>query len=160
MALRRVANPPNPFESVQRDWLGEPPAVQLDVYEETAASILAENDSPDVGFRWSVNPYRGCQHACAYCYARLTHEYLGYGAGTDFDSKIIVKTNAAELLDAAFSRRTWNSEFVAFSGVTDCYQPLESVYRLTRRCMEVCLKHANPCVIVTKSYLVVRDAEL
>lgn len=160
MALRRVSNPPNPYESVHRDYLDEPPAASLEVYEETAASILSENDSPDLSFRYSVNPYRGCQHACAYCYARPTHEYLGYGAGSDFDSKIVVKTNAAALLDAALRRASWTRELIAFSGVTDCYQPIEAVYCVTRRCLEVCLAHANPCAIVTKSFLVARDADL
>lgn len=157
---RLVANPPNPFDSAQREWLGEPPPVKVEVYEEHARSILATNDSPDVGFTWSVNPYRGCQHSCAYCYARPTHEYLGLGAGTDFDSKITAKVNAPELLDAALSRKSWKHETIAFSGVTDCYQPLESVYELTKRCLEICLKHRNPAGVVTKSFLVARDVEL
>lgn len=160
MALRRVANPPNPYESAHREYLEEPPAVALEVFEETAASIISENDSPDIPFRYSANPYRGCQHACAYCYARPTHEYLGYGAGSDFESKIVAKVNAAELLDATLRKRTWQPASIAFSGVTDCYQPIESVYEITRRCMEVCLARRNPVGIVTKSYLVVRDAEL
>lgn len=158
--MKRVSNPPNPYESAVREWLEEPPAVRVEVYEETAKSILSENDSPDLPFRWSVNPYRGCQHACAYCYARPYHEYLGLGAGTDFDSKLVVKVNAPDLLDEAFSRRGWGGESVNFSGVTDCYQPLEAVWGLTRRCLEVCLRHRNPAAIVTKSYLVRRDAEL
>ena len=95
---RPVSNPPNPWQSVHAEWLGEPPAAELEVFEEEARSIIAENESPDVGFRYSVNPYRGCFHACAYCYARPTHQYLGWGAGTDFDRKIVVKINAPELL--------------------------------------------------------------
>lgn len=158
--MRRVANPPNPFTAEHREFVGEPPPVQLEVYEEHARSILSENDSPDISFRWSVNPYRGCQHACAYCYARPTHEYLGLGAGTDFDSKITVKVNAAELLREEIARPGWRDELIAFSGVTDCYQPLEAVYGLTRRCLEVCRDRRNPVGIVTKSYLVVRDAPL
>ncbi len=157
---RPVANPPNPFLSAQREYLEEPPPVELEVYEETSRSILSENDSPDISFRWSVNPYRGCQHACAYCYARPTHEYLGLGAGTDFDSKITAKVNAPELLVAALKRKGWQGETIVFSGVTDCYQPLEAVYQLTRRCLEVCRDFSNPVGIVTKSFLVVRDAEL
>lgn len=157
---RRVANPPNPYLSDQREWLGEPPAVALEVYEERVKSILTHNDSPDIPFRWSVNPYRGCQHACAYCYARPTHEYLGLGAGTDFDSKITVKINAPEMLAKALRNPRWTRESIAFSGVTDCYQPLESVYRLTRQCLEVCRDVRNPAGIVTKSLLVERDADV
>lgn len=158
MALRRVANPPNPFESTHREWLGEIPPARVEVFEETARSILSTNDSPDIPFTYSVNPYRGCQHACSYCYARPTHEYLGYGAGTDFDTKLIVKTNAPELLDREL--RKIRGESIAFSGVTDAYQPLESVYRLTRGCLEACLRHRCRASIVTKSFLISRDAEL
>ncbi len=158
--MRRVENPPNPYLREHREWLGEAPPVELEVYEEYACSILSENDSPDIPFRWSVNPYRGCQHACAYCYARPTHEYLGLGAGSDFDSRICVKVNAPELLASALSRSSWKRETIAFSGVTDCYQPLECIYRLTRRCLEVCCELRNPVSVVTKAYLVVRDADL
>ncbi len=158
--MRRVENPPNPFLSQQREWLAEPPTVMTEVFEEIASSILSENDSPDIPFRWGVNPYRGCQHACAYCYARPTHEYLGHGAGTDFESKIVVKVNAPELLRREFAKPSWRREQVAFSGVTDCYQPLEAVYQLTRRCLEVCRDAGNPVGIVTKSFLVVRDVSL
>ncbi|MBI5864314.1 MAG: radical SAM protein, partial [Planctomycetes bacterium] len=98
--------------------------------------------------------------ACGYCFARPTHEYLELGAGTDFDSHIIAKINAPELLDAALSRRSWRGEPIYFSGVTDCYQPYESVYRLTRRCLEVCVRHRNPIGMVTKGYLVARDADV
>jgi DNA repair photolyase len=158
--MRPVENPPNPFVREHREWLGPPPAAKPEVHEEQARSILAHNESPDIPYRWSVNPYRGCQHGCAYCYARPTHEYLGLGAGTDFESKITVKVNAAELLARGFARRGWRKEMVAFSGVTDCYQPLEAVYRLSRRCLQVCLDFGNPVGVVTKSYLVARDAEL
>jgi DNA repair photolyase len=160
MSLRRVDNPPNPYLCEHREWLEPPPEARLEVYEETAKTILTENDSPDIPFRWSVNPYRGCQHACAYCYARPYHEYLGFGAGTDFDLKIVVKTNAAELLRDALGRPSWSREWVCFSGITDCYQPLEAVYLLTRRCLEVCREFGTPVSLVTKGYLVVRDAEL
>lgn len=158
---RRVSNPPNPWSSNHVEWLGEPPPVQLEVYEEDARSIVAENDSPDVPFRFSVNPYRGCQHACAYCYARPTHQYLGFGAGTDFDSRIVVKSNAAELLRSELQRKqALRGEWLAFSGVTDCYQPLEASYVLTRACLEVCLALGAPVGVVTKGTLVRRDAEL
>ncbi len=158
--MRRISNPPNPYVSACHEWLEEPPRAMPEVYVEHARSILSENDSPDLHFRWSVNPYRGCQHACAYCYARPTHEYLGFGAGTDFDTRLIVKENAPELLRKAFSARRWRGERVAFSGVTDCYQPLEAVWQLTRRCLEVCREFRNPACIVTKSYLIRRDVEL
>ncbi len=155
-----VSNPPNPWESASVDWLGEPPPARLEVYEDATREILAHNDSPDVGFSWSVNPYRGCQHACAYCYARPTHEFLGFGAGTDFETRIAVKTAAPALLRSAFDRPGWRGETVAFSGVTDPYQPLEASYRLTRGCLEVCLEYRNPVAVVTKSALVERDLDV
>jgi DNA repair photolyase len=158
--MRRGDNPPNPFAKAVCQWLGPPPAAELAVHEEQARSIVTENDSPDVPYRWSVNPYRGCQHGCAYCYARRTHEYLDLGAGSDFETRIIVKTNAPELLATELRRPGWKREQLAFSGVTDCYQPVEARYGLTRQCLEVCRDLANPVGIVTKSALVVRDAEL
>ncbi len=158
--MRRVENPPNPWHSAHVEYLERPPPVDLEIYEERAKSILSENTSPDVPFRWSVNPYRGCFHACAYCYARPTHEYLDWGAGTDFERRIVVKANAAELLGKALRKRTWRGELVAFSGVTDCYQPLEASYALTQACLEECLRARNPVSIITKGALVERDAEL
>ena len=159
---RPVANPPNPWATTRVEWLDEepPPEARLEVFEEEATSVLAENDSPDVGFRWSVNPYRGCFHACAYCYARPSHQYLGFGAGTDFERKIVVKTNAPEALRAAFLRPSWKGERIAFSGNTDCYQPLEAHYRLTRRCLETCLEFRNPVSLITKGALVRRDVDV
>jgi DNA repair photolyase len=158
--MRLAENPPNPFAHALCEWQETPPLAEITVHEERARSILTENDSPDIPFRWSVNPYRGCQHGCAYCYARRTHEYLDLGAGTDFDTQIFVKVNAPELLAAELRRRGWKREQISFSGVTDCYQPLEARYRLTRRCLEVCAELANPVGIVTKSFLVARDADL
>jgi DNA repair photolyase len=157
---RLVSNPPNPWSSQHVELLGPAPPAELVVYEERARSIVSENDSPDLGFRFSVNPYRGCLHACAYCYARPTHQYLGFGAGTDFDRRIVVKTNAPELLRKRFLSRTWTGELLVFSGVTDCYQPLEASYELTRRCLAVCLEFGNPVGIITKGALVRRDASL
>lgn len=161
-APRRLSNPPNPWASNHVEWLEEPPPVALEVFEEEAQSILATNDSPDVSFSWSVNPYRGCQHACAYCYARPGHQYLGFGAGTDFDSKIVVKTNAPELLRHELAHKRWarGREEIVFSGVTDCYQPIEASYELTRKCLEVCDEFRHPVGIITKSALVRRDVEL
>ncbi|MCB9506187.1 MAG: radical SAM protein [Myxococcales bacterium] len=161
MALRAESNPPNPWRSAHSEWIdAPPPPVQPRVYLEEAREILSENRSPDLGFRFSLNPYRGCQHACAYCYARPTHQYWDLGAGTDFDSKIIVKTNAADALRRTFGKRTWSGERIVFSGNTDCYQPLEASYGLTRSCLEVCLEHRNPVGIITKSALVRRDIDV
>ena len=160
MKLRRVDNPPNPFVSEHREWLGEPPEASVEVYEESSGSILSRNDSPDLPFTWSVNPYRGCQHACIYCYARTYHEYLGLGAGSDFETKLVVKRNAPELLRKAFRAKKWTGEFVNFSGVTDCYQPIEACYGITRGCLEVCVEHRNPAMVVTKGVLVMRDADV
>lgn len=160
MKLTRVDNPPNPYLSESREWLEPPPPARIEVYHETARSILSKNDSPDLPFTWSLNPYRGCQHACAYCYARPYHEYLGHGAGTDFDTKLVVKTNAPALLRKTLSSRSWRGERIMFSGATDCYQPLEASYQITRQCLEVCAEFANPVGIITKSYLVARDAAL
>lgn len=158
--MRPVSNPPNPWTSEHVEWLEEPPAVELVVYEEEARSILTENSSPDVPFRYGVNPYRGCQHACAYCYARPGHQHLGFGAGTDFDSRIVVKRNAPELLRREILHPRMLGQWVAFSGVTDCYQPLEASYGLTRACLEVCEAAGAPVGIITKGALVRRDAEL
>jgi len=158
--MRPMSNPPNPFESRHRELLEPARAAKLTVYEDEARDILSRNDSPDLPFRWSVNPYRGCFHACAYCYARSSHEYWGFGAGTDFDSKIIVKEDAPRLLRQAFDRPSWHGELVLFSGNTDCYQPLEATYGLTRACLSVCADYRNPVSIITKGALVLRDLDL
>lgn len=155
-----ISNPPNPWATTEVEYLEGAPEVKLEVFADRTRNILSTNDSPDVGFAWSVNPYRGCFHACAYCYARPTHEYLSLGAGTDFDRKIVIKPDAPELLRAAFAKKSWRGETVVFSGVTDCYQPLEASYRLTRGCLEVCLERANPAAIITKSALVERDVDV
>jgi DNA repair photolyase len=158
--MKEMWNPPNPWASTEVEWLGEAPKVALKVFEDATRGILAHNDSPDVGFEWSVNPYRGCQHACAYCYARPTHEYLDFGAGTDFETRIVVKPDAARLLREAFEREAWKGELVVFSGVTDCYQPLEASLRLTRGCLEVCAEYRNPVGIITKAPLIERDVDV
>jgi DNA repair photolyase len=142
------------------EYLEEPPTAQLVVYEERARSIVAENDSPDLSFRYSVNPYRGCFHGCAYCYARPSHQLLGFGAGTDFERRIVVKTNAPELLHDRFTSPSWKGELVTFSGNTDCYQPLEASYGLTRKLLEVCVAFKNPACIITKGALVERDVDV
>ena len=160
MSMKHVSNPPNPWAEGHVEWLGEPPEVELSVYEESARTVLTENDSPDVPFRYSVNPYRGCFHGCAYCYARRTHEYLDFGAGTDFERKIVVKVNAPKRLRQRILDPEWAREPIMFSGVTDCYQPLEQSYEVTRGCLEVCAEIGNPVGIVTKGALVRRDADL
>jgi DNA repair photolyase len=159
--MRDVDNPQNRFETTHVEWdPGEAPLAALHVHEEHAKSILSRNDSPDLPFRYSVNPYRGCQHACAYCYARPSHPYLGFGAGTDFDREIVVKVIAPDLLRRALDRASWQGETIAFSGNTDCYQPLEGRYRLTRALLEVCADACNPVVLITKSTLVQRDLDV
>lgn len=156
-----VSNPQNRFASTSLEYdEGEAPLADMEVYEDQSKSILSTNDSPDVGFRWSVNPYRGCLHACSYCFARPSHEYLSFGAGTDFERKIVVKPRAPELLRESFEKKSWKGELVVFSGVTDCYQPLESKLRLTRRCLEVCAEYRNPVGIITKSPVIERDIDL
>jgi DNA repair photolyase len=129
-------------------------------YRDASRSVLAENASPDVGFRFSLNPYRGCEHGCIYCYARPSHEYLGFSAGLDFERRIMVKEDAPELLRATFRSRRWRPEVVALSGNTDCYQPVERRLGITRRCLEVFVEFRNPVGVITKSALVARDADL
>jgi DNA repair photolyase len=153
-------NPPNRFDPIDIDWEVPPPPAKLRVIEDHSKSILTENKSPDIGFRWSVNPYRGCTHGCAYCYARPYHEYLGFGAGTDFERIIAIKPNSAVLLQTAFRKRSWSGEAVCFSGITDCYQILEKKYELTRACLQVCVEHRNPVIIITRSPLILRDLDL
>ena len=160
MKPRPVSNPPNPWETTAVEYLEEIPPSRLEVLEDHSREVLSRNDSPDLPFSWSLNPYRGCLHACAYCYARPYHEYLGYGAGTDFETKLVVKPRAPELLREAFERPRWKGETIAFSGVTDCYQPLEASLRLTRACLEVCAEYRNPVGIITKAPLIERDLDV
>jgi DNA repair photolyase len=159
---RPVSNPLVRFRdlAVAYDEGEGPPPAKVTLLEDQSRSILSSNDSPDVGFKWSANPYRGCLHACNYCYARPTHEYLDMGAGTDFDTKIVVKRNAPELLREAFDKKSWKGELVMFSGVTDCYQAIERDLKITRGCLEVCLEYKNPVSVISKSALVERDIDL
>ena len=162
MKSREVANPHNRFRAqatVYDDGEAPPPA-NIQILDDKSRSILSRNDSPDLGFTWSANPYRGCLHACSYCYARPTHEYLDLGAGTDFDTKIVVKREAAALLEATFDKPSWTGELVMFSGVTDCYQMIEKELGITRACLEVCLAYKNPVSVISKSALVERDLDL
>jgi len=159
--MRYVENPPNPWLTHSVEWIGEPPAAKIEVFEETETrSIISRNDSPDVAFDYSINCYRGCIHGCTYCFSRPTHEYLGYGAGTDFERKIVVKMRAAELLRHELMRPSWKGDEIVFSFTSDPYIPLESNYKLTRRCLEVCAEFRNPVGIVTKSALIRRDVDV
>ncbi len=129
-------------------------------FSDTTRKIIATNDSPDIPFEASINPYRGCEHGCVYCFARPTHEYLGFSAGLDFESKIVVKRNAPELLRAELAGPKWEPKLLQLSGVTDCYQPIERRLKLTRRCLEVLAEFGNPVSVLTKSHLVTRDIDV
>ena len=158
---RPVDNPPNPWLSEEVEYLeGDAPPAALSVFEDDTKSVITKNDSPDLPFDHGVNPYRGCFHGCSYCYARPSHEYLSFGAGTDFERKLVVKPTAPERLREAFDRPSWTGKLLLFSGITDCYQPLEAAYQLTRRCLEVCAAYRNPVSIVTKGVLIERDIDV
>lgn len=129
-------------------------------YNDHSRSVLVKNNSPDLGLGYSINPYRGCEHGCIYCYARPTHEYLGFSAGLDFETKIMVKQVAAELLEKEFLKKSWVPQPVFFSGNTDCYQPAEKKLEITRKCLEVFLKFRNPVSVITKNALVQRDIDI
>lgn len=158
-------NPPNRFEPVvlerDADWDPEQdPAPATRFMRDRTQSIITRNDSPDIPFRASINPYRGCEHGCAYCYARITHEYLGFSAGLDFETRIVMKEDAARLLRSELASRHWQPQALALSGVTDPYQPVERRLQLTRQCLTVLVEFRNPVAIVTKNYLVTRDLDL
>ncbi len=159
--MRFVDNPPNPWLTYSVEWIGEPPPAKIEVFEETETrSIISTNNSPDVAFDHSINCYRGCIHGCTYCFSRPTHEYLGYGAGTDFERKIVVKVRAPELLRKELMKSSWQGDQIVFSFTSDPYIPLEANYKLTRRCLEVCAVFRNPVGIVTKSALIRRDIDV
>jgi DNA repair photolyase len=161
-----AANPANRFDKIDF----EPDGDYLDLDEQVppqtvyirdaARSIIAQNDSPDVGFTHSINPYRGCAHGCIYCYARPTHEYFGLSAGLDFETQIFVKEQAPELLRAELSAKKWQPTTLSISGVTDCYQPIERKLRLTRSCIEVLAEFGNPVGVITKNHGVTRDIDV
>jgi DNA repair photolyase len=134
--------------------------VATEYFRDSSKSLISTNDSPDVPFSASFNPYRGCEHGCIYCYARPTHEFLGMSAGLDFETRIFVKEDAPALLRAALSAPSWEPKVLAVSGVTDCYQPIERTLKLTRRCLEVLAEFRNPVGVVTKNALVARDADV
>lgn len=151
-AVEQVLDPPDDFDQIS--------APHTEFLPDRSKSIIAYNASPDVGFDASINPYRGCEHGCVYCYARPTHEYLGFSAGLDFETRIMIKEDAPELLRRALSSPAWTPQLIALSGNTDCYQPVEKKLQLTRRCLEVLLEFRNPVVIVTKNFLVTRDIDI
>lgn len=162
-------NTPNSFSAHQYEPDEEPawydddfpkPAFKTQFYDETAKQIISRSDSPDVGFSASINPYQGCEHGCIYCYARPSHEYWGFSAGLDFERKIMVKKNAPALLQKQFQSRSYKPVVIHFSGNTDCYQPAERTYQLTRRMLELCLRHRNPVSIITKNALILRDLSI
>jgi DNA repair photolyase len=158
-------NPPNRFERIElerdADWDPEDdPLPRTQFLKDRSQTIIATNESPDVGFEASLNPYRGCEHGCIYCYARPFHEFLGFSSGLDFETQIMVKEDAPKLLRAALSSPKWQPKTLALSGVTDPYQPVERRLKLTRGCLEVLAEFRNPVSIVTKNQLVTRDADL
>jgi DNA repair photolyase len=158
-------NPPNRFEQISvqpdADWNPEEdPAPRTQFLRDLSQSIITYNDSPDISWRAGINAYRGCEHGCSYCYARNTHEYLGFSAGLDFETKIMVKENSPELLRRELSSPKWKPQMLAMSGVTDCYQPIERKLQLTRKCLAVLAEFRNPVTIITKNHLVTRDIDL
>jgi DNA repair photolyase len=163
-------NPPSRFDAIHAEadlehlayeLTEEPPASPLTQFlDDDAQSIISENDSPDLGFRYSLNPYRGCEHGCSYCYARPYHEYLGFSGGLDFETKILVKRRAPELLRAWLAKGGGHGEVLMLSGVTDCYQPIERKLGLTRRCLEELLQAKHPVAIITKNALIARDLDV
>jgi len=160
-----ASNPPNRFASLSlerdADWDPEAdPAPRTHFYRDRSQTLITYNDSPDIPFSASINVYRGCEHGCSYCYARPFHEYLGFSAGLDFETKIMVKERAPELLRSELSSRKWKPQLLAMSGVTDCYQPVERRLQLTRQCLAVLAEFRNPVGIVTKNFLVTRDIDL
>jgi len=157
-------NPRNRFERIDLEWdedldPSERPAPHTVLLRDTSKSIIATNESPDIGFDASVNPYRGCEHGCIYCYARPTHEYLGFSSGLDFETRIMVKEDAPELLREALASPKWQPQVLVMSGVTDPYQPVERKLEITRRCLGVLAEARNPTAIITKNHLVSRDID-
>jgi len=129
----------------------------LDVFPKT---IVNKVESPDVGMSYSINPYQGCEHGCVYCYARNSHEYWGYGAGLDFERQILIKKTAPELLEKYLKKKTWKAQTIVMSGNTDCYQPAEKKYEITRQCLALFLKYKHPVGIITKNALILRDLDI
>ncbi|EAQ77719.1 PA0069 family radical SAM protein [Blastopirellula marina] len=163
-------NPTNRFErlAVVDDWEHlettdndeAPRKLVTELFDDQSQSVVSENKSPDLSFRYSLNPYRGCVHGCSYCYARPYHEFLGFSAGLDFETKIMVKRDAALLFRKFLARPSWRCELIVMSGVTDCYQPIERQFAVTRACLEVANAANQPIAVITKNALVTRDIDL
>lgn len=162
-------NPQNRFERIHIEELyddssfsedGEINKVKTIFYNDDSRSVISKNDSLDLYFNYSFNPYRGCEHGCIYCYARPTHEFLGFSSGLDFETKIMIKKNAAGLLEKELRKKNYIPEVILFSGNTDCYQPVEKSLMITRKALKVCLDYKNPVSIITKNYLVLRDLDI
>ena len=162
-----VSNPHNRFQKLSVelepealvDDDGEPIRPRTQFLRDDSQSVITFNDSPDIPFRAGLNPYRGCEHGCAYCFARPYHEYLGFSAGLDFETKIVVKENAPELLRRELSKKSWRPVPISMSAISDCYQPVERRLQLTRRCLAVLAEFRNPVGIITKNHLVTRDID-
>lgn len=158
-------NPPNRFEKLRIEtdedaWIDDDPRPLRTVFmRDDSQSVLAKNNAGDLSFEYGLNPYRGCEHGCAYCYARIYHEYLGFSAGLDFESKIVVKSDAPDLLERELAKSSYKPGVISLSGVTDCYQPVERKLELTRRCLAVLARFRNPVVLITKNSLVARDID-
>ncbi len=159
---RNLPNRFKPISKVIDDYCHESESSSPETifFKDVSQSILSKNDSPDIPFALSLNPYRGCEHGCVYCYARPMHEYLEWSAGLDFETKILVKENAPQLLEKTLSSKTWKPQTVALSGATDPYQPAERNFEISRKCLQVFLKFRNPVVAITKNYLATRDIDL
>src|ERR1700761_4671621 len=140
------------------DWEEENRQTQY-IYDDSK-TLVNKVKSPDVGMMYSANPYQGCEHGCIYCYARNSHEYWGYSAGLDFESRIVVKKNAPQLLKKLFDNKNWQPAPISLSGNTDCYQPIERKMRITRKLLEICLEFRNPVGIISKNALVLRDMDI
>lgn len=157
-------NPVNRFEKIDfvpaEEEIGNFNKPKTVFYKDKTKKIITYNSSPDIPFEASINPYRGCEHGCIYCYARPNHEYLGLSAGLDFETKIFVKENAPILLRKELLAKKWIPRPIAISGVTDCYQPCEKHFQITRECLRVLSEFRNPAGIVTKNYLITRDIDI
>jgi len=159
-------NPQNRFEA--KEVVYDPAALEADdlrqikteAFPDASKTILAQNDSPDIPFTFGINPYRGCEHGCVYCYARPSHEFLGFSAGLDFETKILYKADAPQLLETALRKPSWVPQQIALSGNTDCYQPLERQFEITRKLLEVFLRFRNPVGVITKNALITRDLDI
>ena len=159
--MRHIRNPPNPYQKYSAEFLGEAPATKLEIFEEIATkSVITKSNMPEMGVRYTVNCHRRCRHACTLCFAPSYHVFLGHGAGTDFETKIVAKINAPEILRRDLKRTREKISHLEFSFTTDPYLPLEANYELTRKCLIVCRDFQMPVGVITKSPLVTRDIDV